>query len=282
MKPCILLLFLPLLLIPLSRSSAQQSPDPKQANLLAYAHFKALTPAELNELLSKAQSGDAEAQYWVGTIYTEGKVPKNLEEGTRWLLKSAEQGYAPAQFTCGMMSRLTNPAVGERWMLRAAQQGDAEAQFWLGVGYEQNWFGTADVHEAVKWYRKAAEGGNPDAQVELGQRYEDGEGVEQDYKLAAEWYRKAAEHVPNLGGAGQGRNCLGLLYMQGLGVPQDYVQAYFWFSLDGEGKNGADAREHLSPAEIRGVERLISQWNQQHRPSPELEAALRILEANSR
>src|SRR5215467_14083444 len=102
MKPCILLLILSLLLIPLARSSAQQSPDPKQANLVAYAHFKALTPAELNDLLSQAQSGDAEAQYWVGTIYTEGKVPKNLEEGTRWLLKSAEQGYAPAQFTCGM------------------------------------------------------------------------------------------------------------------------------------------------------------------------------------
>src|SRR5258708_36593413 len=89
-----------------------------------------------------------------------------------------------------------------------------ETQFWLGVGYEQNWFGTVDIEEAIKWYRKAAEGGDPDAQVELGQKYEDGEGVEQDYKLAAECYRKGAEHVPNLGGAGQGRNRLGLLYMQ--------------------------------------------------------------------
>ena len=280
MKPCILLLILSLLLIPLARSSAQQSPDPKQANLVAYAHFKALTPAELNDLLSQAQSGDAEAQYWVSTIYTEGKVPKNLEEGTRWLLKSAEQGYAPAQFTCGMIFRLSNPTVGEKWMLRAAQQGNTEAQFWLGVGYEQNWFGTVDVQEAMKWYRKAAERGDPDAQVELGQKYEDGEGVEQDYKLAAEWYRKAAEHIPNLGGAGQGRNRLGLLYMQGLGVLQDYVQAYFWFSLDGEGENAVDARAHLTPAQIRGVERLINQWKAQHRPSPELEAALHILEVN--
>jgi TPR repeat protein len=137
-KPCILLLFPLLFLISLARSSAQQSPDPKQANLIAYAHFKALTPHELNDLFLQAQSGDAEAQYWVGTSYTEGKYPKNLEEGARWLLKSAEQGYAPAEFACGLMSRESNPFLGEKWMLRAAQQGDTEAQFWLGVGYDQN------------------------------------------------------------------------------------------------------------------------------------------------
>ena len=48
-------------------------------------------------------------------------------------------------------------------MRRAAEQGDTDAQFWLGVGYEQDWFGTVDVHEGLAWYRKAAEGGNPDA-----------------------------------------------------------------------------------------------------------------------
>jgi len=282
MKPRILLLFLSFALIPWVLSSAQQSPDPKQTNLVAYARLKTLTAPEQNELLSKAQSGDAEAQYWVGTIDTEGKVPKNLEQGKRWLLKSAEQGYAPAEFASGMIFRLVNPSVGERWMLRAAQQGDTEAQFWLGVGYEQNWFGTADVHEAIKWYRKAAEGGNPDGQVELGRKYEDGEGIEQDYKVAAEWYRKAAEHVLDLGGAGQGRNRLGMLYMRGLGVPQDYVQAYFWFSLDGEGKNGTDAREHLSPAAIRGVERLIKEWKEQHSLPREVAAAIGILEAKAR
>jgi len=282
MKSCILLLLISLFLASVARALPQQSPDPKQANLIVHARFKALTPAELNQLLSKAASGDAEAQYWMGIFYTEGKVPKNLEEGGGWLLKSAEQGNASAQLAYGLLSRLANPSIAERWSLRAAEQGHTEAQFWLGVGYEQNWFGTVDIEEAIKWYRKAAEGGDPDAQVELGQKYEDGEGVEQDYKLAAECYRKAAEHVPNLGGAGQGRNRLGLLYMQGLGVPQDYVQAYFWFSLDGAEGNAADARAHLMPAQIRGVERLINEWKQQHLPSPELAAALHVMEANSR
>jgi hypothetical protein len=282
MKARILVLSLSFVLISWARSSAQQSPDPKHVSLVAYARFKVLTPAERDELLSKAQSGDAESQYWVGVSQTEGKTPKNLKEGAQWILKAAEQGYAPAELAYGLMSRLAEPSRGEKWMRLAAEHGNTEAQFWLGVGYEQNWFGTVDIQQAIKWYRKASEGGDPDAQVELGQKYEDGEGVEQNYRLAAEWYRKAGEHVPDLGGAGQGRNRLGLLYMQGLGVPRDYIQAYFWLSLNGGERNAAEAREHLSPAEIRGVERLINAWEEQHRLSPEVAAALQVLEAKSR
>ena len=235
-----------------------------------------MTPVELNELLSKAQSGEAEAQYWVGVLYTEGRVPKNLAEGGRWLLKSAEQGHAPAQFAYGLLSRLANPSIGEKWLRCAAEQGHAEAQFWLGVAYEQNWFGTIDRQEALKWYKRAAEGGDPDAQVELGQKYEDGESVEQNYQLAAEWFRRAAEHVPDLGGAGQGRNHLGLLYTEGLGVPLDYVQAYFWFSLSGSEGNTTEAKTHLSPAQIREADQLVKEWKKQHRVSPEVAAAFHI------
>jgi len=43
MKPRILPPLLLLLLIPVGRSTAQQSLDPKQAALAAYAHFKSLT-----------------------------------------------------------------------------------------------------------------------------------------------------------------------------------------------------------------------------------------------
>jgi|SRR6267154_30568 len=161
-------------------------------------------------------------------------------------------------------------------MLRAAEQGDTEAQLWLGVAYEENWFGTTDEKEALKWYQKAAESGNPDSQVELGQKYEDGEGVEQSFKLAAEWYRKAAEHVPNLGGTGQGRNRLGLVYMEGLGVPMDYVQAYSWFSLNGPEGNTTEAKTHLYPAQIREANRLVKEWKEQHRVSPEVAAAFHV------
>jgi uncharacterized protein len=269
-----LLLFL---LITVGRSPAQQTPDPKQAELAVLARLKTMTQADLRELIAIAQDGDAEAECLVGRVYEDGRlVQKNEEEAARWFLKSAEQGYAPAQRLYGFMSLRINPSVGERWMLRAAEQDDAEVQFWLGYAYENNWFGTTDLEEALKWYKRAAESGDPDAQADMGQRYEYGEGVEQNYELAAGWYRKAAEHVPNLGGAGQGSNQLGLLYMQGLGVPQDYVQAYFWCSLNGHDASAAEAKSHLSPSQIREAEKLLKEWKEQHRLKPDVEAALHI------
>ena len=147
----------------------------------------------------------------------------------------------------------------ERLLLAKARQGDASSQMWLGAAYEQGWFGNANFPQALKWFRRAAKQGDPDAQNSLGQMYENGEGVSQNYVLAARWYRKAAEHVPDLGGAGQGRNDLGLLYLEGLGVPKDYVQAYMWFSLSAGGKNPnlAYARERMTQSQILEAERLV-------------------------
>ena len=152
-------------------------------------------------------------------------------------------------------------------LLAKAQHGDVDAQFWLGAGYEQGWFGKADFREALKWLRGAAKRGNQDAQDALGQMYEDGEGVPQNYAQAAKWYRRAAEHVPDLGGAGQGGNNLGMLYMKGLGVPKDYVQAYMWFRLSHSEANLSYAKTQMNPAQISEAEQLAAEWKTHH-PGP--------------
>ena len=274
MKSRILPQLLLVLLITLSRSPAQQIPDPKQSELATAARLKTMTEADFKAIAAKAGAGDAEAQFWLGGLYEEGKlVPKDSDQAARWFLKSAEQNFVPAQRAYGMMSVHINPSVGERWMLRAAENGDAEAQCWLGFAYENDWFGTVDSELALKWYRKAAEGGDPDAQVVLGQKYEVGEGVEQNYRLAAEWFRMAAQHVPDMGGAGQGRYHLGNLYREGHGVPLDFAKAYFWFSLNGTEGNAAEAKAHLSEAQIRETDRLVKEWKDSHRAPPEIAAA---------
>jgi TPR repeat protein len=94
--------------------------------------------------------------------------------------------------------------------------------------------------------------------------YEGGEGVERNYVLAAKWYRKAANHVPDFGGAGQGRNRLGLLYLDGLGVPKDYVQAYMWFSLANVEENLSYAKAQMTPAQILEAERMAAKWERHH------------------
>ena len=45
--------------------------------------------------------------------------------------------------------------------------------------------------------------------------------------------------------------------------------------------NAAEAKEHLSSAQLLGAERLIDEWKRQH-TSPQLEAAVRTIEASSR
>jgi uncharacterized protein len=149
-------------------------------------------------------------------------------------------------------------------LLAKAQRGDTGSQFWLGAAYEQGWFGKSDWQEALKWFRRAAVHGNADAQSSLGQVYEDGEGVEQNYILAAKWYRKVADHVPDLGGAGQGRNNLGLLYMKGLGVPKNYVQAFMWFSLASTETNLAYAKARMTPRQVLEAERMAMEWKSHH------------------
>jgi uncharacterized protein len=128
-------------------------------------------------------------------------------------------------------------------------------------------FGKLIFKRRSEWFRQAAAQGDPDAQVCLGQMYEDGEGVRQGYVMAAKWYRKAAEHVPDFGGAGQGRNNLGLLYLNGLGVPKAYVQAYMWFSLTGAQENLLYTKAEMSPAQVLKAERMAQQWRDRH-PSP--------------
>jgi len=132
---------------------------------------------------------------------------------------------------------------------REARKGDDSAQMWLAAAYEEGWFGKAKFPEALKWYRRSAEQGDADAQNALGQMYENGESVAQNYSLAARWYRKAAEHVRNLGGAGQGRNNLGMLYLDGHGVPRDFSNP-----------NLSIARGHMTPEEIRHAEQLAAEW----------------------
>jgi TPR repeat protein len=236
--------------------------------------------AELEKLISKAESGDAEAQYWVAIKCREDQLETiNPREAEQWFLKSAEQGFVFAEREYGRMMARSNPPVGERWLLRAAEQGDADAQMSLGIAYEQNWFGTTDLHESIKWYRKAAEAGQVDAQMLLGNRYEMGHGVEQNYVVAAQWYRKAAEHVlPLSTGADEARYRLALLYIEGHGVPQDYVQAYFWLRLVGPEENVNKAKAHMTAAQIDGGEQLVKEWKEHHQLKPEIARAYDIKE----
>ncbi len=161
---------------------------------------------ELSDLQAKAESGDADAQYQLGTLYYDKGYNKDITED--FINAGVSEDYKQAA----------------HWYLKAAEQGHAGAQSSLGRLYSIGFGVTEDDKQAAHWYLKAAEQGHAEAQNSLGIAYEFGDGVEEDDKQAAHWYLKAAEQ-----GDDGGQHLLGTLYYNGEGVPQDFKQAEHWF-----------------------------------------------------
>jgi uncharacterized protein len=262
---------------------AQQNlPKSTQEHLAASARVEALSLGDFKTLLSQAQSGDWEAQYLLGLTYERGLlVPRDFSATRRWMLKSAEQGYAPAQGAIGAMYLINVRDVGpipdyadaDRWLRLAATQGNADAQFWLGIGYERGWFGTIDYREALKWQRKAADQGLPNAQLSLGQMYEDGKGVGESDSMAASWYRKAADNFSDAGGVWEAEVQLAYLYRDGR-LPKDYTQAYMWFAIVGSSAVPPDdydvkqAARHMTKAQLTQAQHMAADWIKRHAAKP--------------
>ena len=63
-----------------------------------------MNPMRANELVKKAEQGDADAQGQLGWMYYKGLgVPQDYQEAVRWFRAAAEQGEAKAQFNLGLM-----------------------------------------------------------------------------------------------------------------------------------------------------------------------------------
>lgn len=126
------------------------------------------------EILSRAEQGDARAQYTLGHNYQVGiGVQKDIVEAHRWYVRAAENGHSEAQYKIGYFYE-KGRSVGKdldvalNWYRKAAEQANPRAQFKIGLFYEQGWTVPKDLDEALKWYRKAAEQGHALAGMALG------------------------------------------------------------------------------------------------------------------
>jgi len=85
-----------------------------------------------NYWVDKAESGDPRSQYNLGRMYLWGMgelgIKQSDQQAYKWFLKSAEQGYAPAQFEVGVSLKsgrgvATDPVKARTWFAKAAKQG---------------------------------------------------------------------------------------------------------------------------------------------------------------
>ncbi len=92
------------------------------------------------ELRPLAESGDADAQYWVGRMLDLGQgTERNSEEAAEWLHRAAVQGQDDAQFALGLLYEMGrgvewSPAEAYRWIREAAARGNTHAIGYLPRG----------------------------------------------------------------------------------------------------------------------------------------------------
>lgn len=159
-----------------------------------------LSQHELDDLISRVEKGDPEAQFELGLIYYNGQnVKQNYEQAIYWLKKAAENGIVEAQHNLGVIyyngwGTKQDYEQAFYWFKKAAEQNYAISQDSLGIMYKNGLGTKKNTEQAFFWYKKAAEQGYAEAQGKIGVMYWNGEGIMQDREQAVYWFKKAAEN----------------------------------------------------------------------------------------
>jgi TPR repeat protein len=135
------------------------------------------------------------------------------------------------------------------WLLKSASQGYAPAQSKIGWYYYDGHFVKRDLAKAFEWFNKSAQQSDPNddgmAEGMLGAMYQTGDGAPLDHALAMKWLFKSAEH-----GNAQSMFELGAIYEKGAGEAVDFGKAVTWYQKAAEAGN-ADAKKRLGKLQAR-------------------------------
>lgn len=181
-------------------------------------------------LLACAEKGMPESQHLLGMFYTENLVvPRNWEEGYRWVKKAADAGYAPSRETLKDFEA-RGLGVPKDTSKAAAQQSKPQSRLALGFVFQDSETDTTTTSDKIllqdalreatpqlrqalglqkstekidldstglKALRDAAEEGSPEALAILGRNYERGTVVPKDLILATVYYLRAIRMSSN-------------------------------------------------------------------------------------
>jgi TPR repeat protein len=186
-----------------------------------------------------AESGDAAAQYYLGTMYQHGHgVARDPRTAAGWYERAARQGHAEAAFALGFL-------------------------LYYGAGAGARAI-VATPEAAAPWLEIAAERGNPSAQHLLGTLYRTGQGEIADRSTAMRWTLQAAD-----GGVIAAQYDAGLFFAAQSGV-HNAMAAFTWFDLaarsgyPGAALNRTKVAERLTPAEIAEARARADAWRARH------------------
>ena len=121
------------------KAAKQQVKSPQKAKAKR-GDSKAQVSDSVSSVVQAAESGDIEAQYWLGVLYYSGQgVSEDFKKAIYWFEKAAEQGrHVGAQYELGWMYYYgrgvsKNVKKARYWFEKAAEQGHANAPHALSV-----------------------------------------------------------------------------------------------------------------------------------------------------
>ncbi len=153
--------------------------------------------------LRAAKNGDSYAMYNLAGAYLFGEgTGKNVAKAIEWYQKAAEAGNAEAQGYLGYIyteGKVQGYVVGKdygkalQYVNKAVAQNDALGQYVLGWMYHYGQGVSKDYMKAMTLYQKAAEQNQAHAINQIGYMYECGQGIKADKTQAIKWYKRAAD-----------------------------------------------------------------------------------------
>ncbi len=163
--------------------------SPISALLLVISHqVLAMTPAEAlqaykngdysdayTQLKTHAEQGHSDAQYYLGSMYHEGKgVTQDDARAVYWFRAAANQGNARAQFSLGNAYKNGRGMEQDDWMAlnwwkRSALQSYPPAQYNVGIALLFGRGTAVDEQSALDWLNRAANSGYTPAKRMMSQ-----------------------------------------------------------------------------------------------------------------
>lgn len=123
--------------------------------------------AAAGEYASAAEMNNPRGQYLLGRMQAKGEgVPRNRQEALRWTMKSADQGYPPADVDMGLRFLYGNdvPLDHEKAVFhfrRAAEREFVLAMYYMGLVNAHGLGVRQSSTEALRWFRMAKAYGFP-------------------------------------------------------------------------------------------------------------------------
>jgi TPR repeat protein len=218
--------------------------NPLRANRLARRAYDAA--------LARAERGDAEAQFCIGSVLLLGVGrPREPARAVKWYVRAAED-QPWAAHNLGWMYRSgvgvePDQELALTWYKRAAAVDIAAAMYEVGVAHIRGRGTQRDPDTGLRWLRAASQERHRAAMSYLGNLLLFGnEGVKIDVDEGRQWLELAAEMGDPHASYG-----LGYARLRGIGLKPDDQQAAGWF-LRGAELGHADSANYLGTLYLEG------------------------------